>query len=742
MLKRVFSLLLSVLLVFGAIPVLAYAETTETTEVTEAVETTEVTESVESSEPAEVVESDEEAFQRHLNDAADAPEAESFENLVYPEPASVMSESGVSSRAVGSYTMSESESNNSTSTADRIYNDYTVSGRLSSYDLDYFKFVLSSSAKISVVSVANYSSTVFSLYNSSGKIVTTSTSDGYTSGGYAAQAMVKTLSAGTYYLVFLNTKNYTDTYTFYFSTTTTSSHSHSYSSKVTAPTCTSSGYTTYTCSCGYSYTSNSVSATGHSYGSYVSDNNGAPDSEGTKSATCSNCGAKNTVADTGVYLPDVQMLTPVGHSTGNIIKWEAVEGAALYQVYRLDGSAWKLLKNTGGTAYKDESAPAGTKCYYKVVARNGDLKSSMAIPSVSVTRPALITSLDNVTITKITAHTTGNIIYWNAVDNATLYQVYRLNGSAWELLKNTGSTAYKDETAAVGVKVYYKIVARRDSIASNIGTTVSASATRPAPITSLSNVTITSINAHATGNIIYWNAVTNAKLYQVYRLNGSSWELLKNTGGTAYKDETAPCGVKTYYKIVARCDSMASNISTTASSSAVRPHSYSITDSKDVTCTSNGYTTYTCSVCSHSYTNTVTASGHSWVDATCTKPKTCSSCSATSGSALGHQGTDLTCQRCGNSTFEDLVYTGRGDKLIENIVLPKGTYRITVKNPSSSRYVFTYMYNWGESSWDNYIGTPASTTKQEIFTGSLNGYIEVDCGDTSSYWTLTITRLA
>ena len=41
---------------------------------------------------------------------------------------------------------------------------------------------------------------------------------------------------------------------------------HSYSAKVTSPTCTSGGYTTYTCRvCGYSYRGNTTAALGHSY---------------------------------------------------------------------------------------------------------------------------------------------------------------------------------------------------------------------------------------------------------------------------------------------------------------------------------------------------------------------------------------------------------------------------------------------------------------------------------------------
>ena len=42
-------------------------------------------------------------------------------------------------------------------------------------------------------------------------------------------------------------------------------HTHEYTSTVTAPTCTTAGYTTYTCDCGESYVDNLVDALGHNY---------------------------------------------------------------------------------------------------------------------------------------------------------------------------------------------------------------------------------------------------------------------------------------------------------------------------------------------------------------------------------------------------------------------------------------------------------------------------------------------
>lgn len=65
------------------------------------------------------------------------------------------------------------------------------------------------------------------------------------------------------------------------------------------------------------------------------------------------------------------------------------------------------------------------------------------------------------------------------------------------------------------------------------------------------------------------------------------------------------------------------------------------------TCTAEGMIVYTCSICGHSFGETIPARGHNWQDATCTEPKTCSVCFATEGEALGHDFVDGYCTRCG-----------------------------------------------------------------------------------------------
>lgn len=78
-------------------------------------------------------------------------------------------------------------------------------------------------------------------------------------------------------------------------------------------------------------------------------------------------------------------------------------------------------------------------------------------------------------------------------------------------------------------------------------------------------------------------------------------------------------------------------------------HSYNQTDSADATCTADGFVKFKCSVCGDEYIETVTAKGHTWRDATCTQPKSCTVCGATEGSALGHTDGEI-CSRCGQTT--------------------------------------------------------------------------------------------
>ena len=86
---------------------------------------------------------------------------------------------------------------------------------------------------------------------------------------------------------------------------------HNLSTNTVDATCTTGGSTTTTCSvCGYQNVVN-TDPTGHSFTNYVSNNDATCDADGTKTATCDNgCGTTDTIADVGSAL---------GHSFTNYV---------------------------------------------------------------------------------------------------------------------------------------------------------------------------------------------------------------------------------------------------------------------------------------------------------------------------------------------------------------------------------------------------------------------------------------
>lgn len=87
---------------------------------------------------------------------------------------------------------------------------------------------------------------------------------------------------------------------------------------------------------------------------------------------------------------------------------------------------------------------------------------------------------------------------------------------------------------------------------------------------------------------------------------------------------------------------------TTGTTEPAHEHSYTqVVTAPD--CTNGGYTTNTCQ-CGDSYvSDEVAALGHTWTDATCNAPKTCSVCGTTEGEAAGHSYTQGACVRCGEA---------------------------------------------------------------------------------------------
>lgn len=114
-------------------------------------------------------------------------------------------------------------------------------------------------------------------------------------------------------------------------------HVHSYSESVTtAPTCTTEGVKTFTCSCGSSYTE-AIPATGHVWSDYTYNNDATTESDGTKTRCCTVCGERETVTAEGTKKnlpswydehPDIPLNTRMGNYGDGTLEMYYVFGEA------------------------------------------------------------------------------------------------------------------------------------------------------------------------------------------------------------------------------------------------------------------------------------------------------------------------------------------------------------------------------------------------------------------------------
>lgn len=99
------------------------------------------------------------------------------------------------------------------------------------------------------------------------------------------------------------------------------------------------------------------------------------------------------------------------------------------------------------------------------------------------------------------------------------------------------------------------------------------------------------------------------------------------------------------------------------------------------TCTEDGYTVYTCDLCQkQKQDDSIAAVGHSWKEATCTAPKTCSVCGATEGSKLDHTPGEARKENevpptCANGgSYDSVVYCSRcNDELSRDTITTSAT---------------------------------------------------------------------
>ena len=145
-------------------------------------------------------------------------------------------------------------------------------------------------------------------------------------------------------------------------------------------------------------------------------------------------------------------------------------------------------------------------------------------------------------------------------------------------------------------------------------------------------------------------------------------------------------------------------------------------------------------------TTTPTTCNHSWNDATCTDPKTCSVCGATEGSAAGHSWTDATCtapktcSACGATegdvaehNYQDATCTGCGAAEPDAVVVGRWFLEGVTNDGSEYEKMYLTLGEGTASVSISYFGKIEYDSQEMLDAILANGYYSDSNGDTYYY---------
>lgn len=210
--------------------------------------------------------------------------------------------------------------------------------------------------------------------------------------------------------------------------------------------------------------------------------------------------------------------------SSNAVKmsWKKVSGVSGYCVYRsTDGKNYTKIKNISSastTTYTNGNLTSGKKYYYKIASYKKASNGTMAIGPKSGTTASLTTTSTAVTF-KETASTEKTIkLVWNKVNNASGYELLRLNNSKNTYSKiytaSASTTSYIDQNLTADTDYCYKIRAYYKTGNSTSYSPYSSISVKTNP-KGFSELSVYSVSYSSV--TIRWTAVSGAKGYQIYK---------------------------------------------------------------------------------------------------------------------------------------------------------------------------------------------------------------------------------
>ena len=238
------------------------------------------------------------------------------------------------------------------------------------------------------------------------------------------------------------------------------------------------------------------------------------------------------------------------------LKWNAVSGAAKYEVYRarsLNGDYIKYSTVTG-TSYTNTSyIEDGNTYYYKVRALGSDGTAGAWSSIVSVTyRAASTGTLSAPSVTGGKDSQGRPTLTWKAVTGAAKYEVYRarsMNGDYIKYSTVTGTSYTNISYIENGNTYYYKVHALKSDGTAGAWSSIVSVTYRAASTGTLSAPSVTGGNDAQGRPTLTWNAVSGAAKYEVYRARSKDGDYIKysTVTGTSYTNISYIENGNTYY---------------------------------------------------------------------------------------------------------------------------------------------------------------------------------------------------
>ena len=241
------------------------------------------------------------------------------------------------------------------------------------------------------------------------------------------------------------------------------------------------------------------------------------------------------------------------------LKWNAVTGAAKYEVYRARSRSGDYIKysTVTGTSYTNTSyIENGTTYYYKVRALDANGTAGAWSSVVSVTYKQ---TLPAPTVTGGNDSQGRPTLKWDKVAGAAKYEVYRarsLNGDYIKYSTVTGTSYTNTSYIENGTTYYYKVRALDANGTAGAWSSIVSVTYRAASTGTLPAPAVTGGNDSQGRPTLKWNAVTGAAKYEVYRARSRSGDYIKysTVTGTSYTNTSYIEDGNTYYYKVRALD--------------------------------------------------------------------------------------------------------------------------------------------------------------------------------------------